>query len=60
MSALRPRVVIAGAGLGGLARARALPKAPVQVPLVDRHSHHVFTPFLYQLALHSDASGERA
>ncbi len=50
MSARRPRVVIVGAGFGGLACARALRKAPVDVTLVDRHNYHVFTPFLYQLA----------
>lgn len=46
----RPRVVIVGAGFGGLACARALHGAPVEVVLVDRHNYHVFTPLLYQVA----------
>ncbi len=50
LSARRPRVVIVGAGFGGLACVRALRCAPVEVTLVDRHNYHVFTPFLYQLA----------
>ncbi len=45
-----PRVVIVGAGFGGLAAAKALRRAPVEVILVDQHNHHVFTPFLYQVA----------
>ncbi len=57
MSAMRssaaanpPRVVIVGAGFAGLAAARALRRAPVEVTLIDQHNHHVFTPFLYQVA----------
>jgi NADH:ubiquinone reductase (H+-translocating) len=46
----RPRVVIAGAGFGGLTCARALKHAPVDVLLVDRHNYHLFTPLLYQVA----------
>jgi len=46
----RPRVVIAGAGFGGLTCARALKRAPVDVLLVDRHNYHLFTPLLYQVA----------
>jgi NADH dehydrogenase len=50
-----PRVVIVGSGFGGLAAVRVLGDRPrkrtgVQVTLVDRHNHHVFTPFLYQVA----------
>ncbi len=45
-----PRVVIVGAGFAGLAAAKALRRAPVEVTLVDQHNHHVFTPFLYQVA----------
>ncbi len=46
----RPRVVIAGAGFGGLTCARALKSAPVDVLIVDRNNYHLFTPLLYQVA----------
>jgi len=46
----RPRVVIAGAGFGGLTCARGLKNAPVDVLLVDRNNYHLFTPLLYQVA----------
>jgi NADH dehydrogenase len=46
----RPRVVIAGAGFGGLTCARALKNVPVDVLLVDRNNYHLFTPLLYQVA----------
>ncbi len=45
-----PHIVIVGGGFGGLAAARALAKAPVQVTLLDRHNHHLFQPLLYQVA----------
>ena len=44
-----PRVVIVGGGFGGLAAAKALRKAPVQVILIDRTNHHLFQPLLYQV-----------
>ncbi len=46
----RRRVVIVGGGFGGLTAARVLGGADVDVTLVDRHSHHLFQPLLYQLA----------
>ncbi|MEA2656382.1 MAG: hypothetical protein QOI23_1747 [Chloroflexota bacterium] len=46
----RPRVVIAGAGFGGLTCARALRHAAVEVLLIDRRNYHLFTPLLYQVA----------
>lgn len=46
----RPRVVIVGAGFGGLACARALAGKPVEVALLDRNNYHLFTPLLYQVA----------
>lgn len=46
----RPRVVIVGAGFGGLTLARSLRKAPVEVFLIDRHNYHTFQPLLYQVA----------
>src|SRR5204863_156034 len=49
-AATRPRVVIVGAGFGGLRAARALGNAPVDIVLVDRHNYHLFQPLLYQVA----------
>lgn len=46
----RPRVVIIGAGFGGLVAAKTLKHAPVQVTLIDRRNHHLFQPLLYQVA----------
>ena len=46
----RPRVVIVGAGFGGLAAAMALRRAPVEVVVIDRRNHHLFQPLLYQVA----------
>src|SRR5512143_2723069 len=48
--AARPHVVIVGGGFGGLAAARGLARAPVDVTLVDRTNHHLFQPLLYQVA----------
>lgn len=45
-----PRVVIVGAGFGGLAVAKALGGKPVQVTVLDRENHHLFQPLLYQVA----------
>jgi NADH dehydrogenase len=50
VSSQRHRVVIVGAGFGGLFAARALRRAPVVVTLVDRTNHHLFQPLLYQVA----------
>jgi NADH:ubiquinone reductase (H+-translocating) len=46
----KPRVVIVGAGFGGLFAARTLAHQPVQVLLIDRNNYHTFTPLLYQVA----------
>lgn len=46
----QPRVVIAGAGFGGLWAARALAGAGVEVRLLDRNNYHTFLPLLYQVA----------
>jgi NADH dehydrogenase FAD-containing subunit len=46
----RTRVVIVGAGFGGLAAAKAFRKTPAEVILVDRTNHHLFQPLLYQVA----------
>src|SRR5712691_9140391 len=47
---VKPRVVIVGAGFGGLNAARALHDAPVEVTVIDRNNHHLFQPLLYQVA----------
>src|SRR5271169_756279 len=46
----RTKVVIVGAGFGGLAAAKALGKTPASVILIDRTNHHLFQPLLYQVA----------
>jgi NADH:quinone reductase (non-electrogenic) len=46
----RHRVVIVGGGFGGLAAAKALRRAPVDVTIVDRQVHHLFQPLLYHVA----------
>src|SRR6187431_2922397 len=45
-----PRVVIVGAGFGGLACAKELGGQPVAVTIVDRRNYHLFVPLLYQVA----------
>jgi NADH dehydrogenase len=44
------RVVIIGAGFGGLASAKALARAPVEVTIVDQRNYHTFQPLLYEVA----------
>jgi NADH:ubiquinone reductase (H+-translocating) len=56
----RPRVVIVGAGFGGLNAARALAKAPVQITVIDRKNFHTFQPLLYQVATAGLSPGEIA
>lgn len=46
----KPRIVIIGAGFGGLAVAQGLARAPVEITLIDRQNHHLFQPLLYQVA----------
>jgi NADH dehydrogenase len=55
-----PRVVIIGAGFGGIACARALRHTPVQVTLIDRHNYHLFQPLLYQVATAALSPGDIA
>src|SRR5258706_6501492 len=45
-----PRVVIVGAGFGGLWAAKALANAPAEVVVIDRENYHLFQPLLYQVA----------
>ncbi len=46
----RPRVIIIGAGFGGLSVAKSLANKDVDVSLIDKHNHHLFQPLLYQVA----------
>ena len=45
-----PRVVIVGCGFGGLWAAQALKRARLDLTVIDRTNHHLFTPLLYQVA----------
>src|ERR1700688_2778345 len=56
----KPRVVVVGAGFGGLEAARNLAKLPVQITLIDRKNHHTFQPLLYQVATAGISPGEIA
>jgi hypothetical protein len=46
----RPRVVVVGAGFGGLHVAGKLAHADVDVLVLDRNNYHGFWPLLYQVA----------
>jgi NADH:ubiquinone reductase (H+-translocating) len=56
----RPRVVIIGAGFGGLSAAKQLAQAPFDVTIVDRHNYHLFQPLLYQVATAGLSPGDIA
>lgn len=47
---VRPRIVIVGAGFGGLSAAHALSGAAADVTVIDRRNYHLFQPLLYQVA----------
>ncbi len=55
-----PRVVIVGAGFGGLTCAARLANAPVRITLIDRHNYHLFQPLLYQVATAGLSPGDIA
>ena len=55
-----PRVVIVGAGFGGIAAVKALTRAPVEITIVDQHNFHTFSPLLYQVATAGLASEDIA
>jgi NADH dehydrogenase len=57
---MAPRVVIVGAGFGGLSAAQALVNAPVEVTIIDRQNYHLFQPLLYQVATASLSPAEIA
>jgi NADH:quinone reductase (non-electrogenic) len=48
--AVKPHVVIVGAGFGGLEAAKRLGRQPVEVTVIDRNNFHLFQPMLYQVA----------
>src|SRR5215475_5454932 len=54
------RVLVVGAGFGGLNVARSLASAPVQITIIDRKNHHAFQPLLYQVATGGLSPGEIA
>ncbi len=54
------RVVIVGAGFGGLTCAAKLARTPVQITLIDRHNYHLFQPLLYQVATAALSPGDIA
>jgi NADH dehydrogenase len=60
MNEHQPRVAIVGGGFGGLAAAKSLRWAPVEVILIDRTNHHLFQPLLYQVATSVLAPGQIA
>jgi len=56
----RPKVVIIGAGFGGLTAAQQVARLPVDVTVIDRRNHHTFQPLLYQVATAGLSPGEIA
>ncbi len=54
----RPRVVVGGAGFGGLSAGKALRSAPVDITVLDRRNFHLFQPLLYQVATASLSPGQ--
>jgi NADH:ubiquinone reductase (H+-translocating) len=56
----RPRVVIIGAGFGGLEAARSLSHSAVDITLIDRRNFHLFQPLLYQVATAALSPGDIA
>jgi len=54
------RVIILGGGFGGLAAAKRLKRAPVEVTLIDKRNFHLFQPLMYQVATGSLSPGEIA
>ncbi|HMM80826.1 MAG TPA: NAD(P)/FAD-dependent oxidoreductase [Pyrinomonadaceae bacterium] len=58
--AKRPKVVMIGAGFGGLRASKYLADKDVDVVVIDRQNHHVFQPLLYQVATAVLSPGEIA
>lgn len=57
---MQQRIVVVGAGFGGLEVVKGLAGAPVSITLIDRRNHHLFQPLLYQVATASLATSEIA
>jgi NADH dehydrogenase len=55
-----PKVIIVGAGFGGLSAAQRCARLPVQVVVLDKKNHHTFQPLLYQVATAGLSPGEIA
>ncbi len=49
-SQVHPKIVIIGAGFGGITIAKSLKNKPVEVLLIDQHNYHNFQPLMYQIA----------
>src|SRR3954452_3692044 len=56
----RHRVVVVGSGFGGLFATKALRYVPCDVTVIDRTTHHLFQPLLYQVATGILSEGEIA
>src|SRR6202051_543067 len=54
------RVIIVGAGFGGLNAAEKLARSPVKITVIDRKNYHTFQPLLYQVATAGLSPGEIA
>jgi len=50
MDHARPKIVVVGAGFGGMWAVKTLSRAPVDIVLIDRQNYHLFQPLLYQVA----------
>ncbi|MBZ9987777.1 NAD(P)/FAD-dependent oxidoreductase [Mesorhizobium sp. BH1-1-5] len=60
MNETEHRVVVVGAGFGGLELTRALAGSAVRITMIDKRNHHLFQPLLYQVATTSLATSEVA
>jgi NADH dehydrogenase len=60
LAAHKHRLVVVGAGFGGLELIKALKGAGLDITLIDRRNHHLFQPLLYQVATTSLATSEIA
>ncbi len=50
MTERRARIVVVGAGFGGLEAVKAMRRVPADITVIDRQNHHCFQPLLYQVA----------